>query len=208
MPERCSALLAMSLVLSAGCTNSGEPNGLPRADRSAQTAFGEGRESPQTPSAAASASPSGPPATPQADAASGIPPETTTALTPPPPGDHWRLTRTPSGYDSAVIADYSSADMRIVQYHPNNGGGPGQRISVAVTHHTIDDVIDGYERVGQTTVRGGRPATHFRIGHGAGARQALVWDEGGVRVAVYAYADLRQLRALAEQTEPCDSAAC
>ena len=73
----------------------------------------------------------------------------------------------------------------------------------------VSDVIGVYEVRGETTVRGSRPATHFRIGEGAGARNALLWRlDDGMLLAVYAYADLETLWGLAAQVEPCTQQAC
>ena len=129
-------------------------------------------------------------------------------VAPSPPAGFWRLTSPPAGYQRPVVADYSTADTRIVQYLPAGTQGFGQRITVQATEQTEGQLTEGYTVLGTTTVRKGLPATHFRIGAGSGARQAVTWQEAGVRLAVYAYADLAMLRSLAGQVAPCGTSGC
>lgn len=118
----------------------------------------------------------------------------------------------PAGYAEPDFADYSAPDTRIVQYLPRDAGMRfGSRISVQSSTQSVQELTAHYEVLGTAAVRGGKSATHFRIGQGPGARHALVWEEARVRLAVYAFADLRQLRQLrqlAEQLERCAPAGC
>lgn len=188
----------------AACSPGGAPTARSTTGTSPMTQAPSASPSPGLPSTPTPAAVESATADPAATAARPVPVRSSRPRT---VDDPWRLARTPQGYAAPVLAGHSSPEERILQYLPAEGEGRfGERISVVASSRTIDEIVSLYERLGRTTVRADRAATHFRIGDGAGARQALVWDEGAVRVAVYAFEDLRGLAALAEQVQPCGAA--